>query len=115
MILMESYYYLFSISFGYVLFPHVVHKGIQENKCGGDTPRQQDEIQSQKSRNSESNGSRTMSNEAGLEQPLEQAAWPPLWTGQPIIALPRLVLHPWSGLSPIHSIFICFAFCFEPD
>ena len=22
------------------LSPHVVHKGIQENKCGGDTPRQ---------------------------------------------------------------------------
>ena len=40
MILMESYYYcLLSISFGYVFYLHMLCiKGIQENKCGGDTP-----------------------------------------------------------------------------
>ena len=51
MILMVSYsYYLLSISFGYVFCLHILFiKGIQENKCGGSTPRQQNRIRSQKS------------------------------------------------------------------
>ena len=51
----------------------------------------------------------------GLKQPLEQATQPPLWASWPITLPPHLVLHLRSGLSPIHSIFICFTFRFEPN
>ena len=116
MILMESYYYYpLSISFLYVLSPHVVHKGIQENKCGGDTPRQQDEIRLRKSRNSESNGPTTTLTKVGPKWAREWAAQPPTWADRPILALPHLALHPWSGLRPICSIFTCIAFSFEPN
>ena len=56
-----------------------------------------------------------MSNEAGLEQPLEWTAWPPTWANEPTTALPRFVLRPWSGLWPIHYIFTYYAFHFEPN
>ena len=62
-----------------------------------------------------SNESRTVYDEAGFEQTLEWAARPPLWAAWPITAPIRLALYPRSGLQPIHSIFICFAFRFEPN
>jgi len=95
------------------LSPHVVHKGIQENKYGWDTPRQHDGIWSWKSRNSENNKIKTTLTKVGPKRAWEWAAQPPTWATRPITTLPRLMLCPRSGLSSIHSIFICFAFHFE--
>jgi hypothetical protein len=39
----------------------------------------------------------------------------PYWVGRLTTAPPHLVLCPWSGMSPIHSIFIYVTFCFEPN
>jgi hypothetical protein len=61
----------------------------------------------------ESNGPRTTPTKVEPEWALEQATWSPIWAIWPTLVLPRLALHPWSGLRPICSIFTCYTFCFE--
>ena len=117
MILMESYYYyLLSISFGYVFCLHMLYiKVYKKTSVGGDTQQQQDGSRSPKSWKPESNGTRTTLATVGLKQAREWATQPPTWAGQPSPALPHLALRPRLGSIPIHSIFICFAFRFDPN
>ena len=94
---------------------HMLCMKVYRKTSVGETHREDLTRIDRESHNSGSNGPRTALAKVGPRRARERAAQPPTWAARPTTAPPRLVLCPQLGMSPIHSIFICFAFRFEPN